>query len=333
MKSQKQSITPKDNFIQKLFENQNFVDTLFPLTFLIVLIIFVNTQNSNFLTLSNMRNIVNHSAYFILLAVGMTFIITGGGIDLSMGSIVALVSVIVAQFIIEFKWPIPLAMFFGIAIGTGIGAINGFIITSLKLPDFLVTLATMTIIRGFALLHSQGNIWWRFPEEYLWIGRGKIGGIPVAFIIALALFFIGMYLYYNTKFGVYAISIGGNKEAARLAGIKIKKNKIFHYMLMGALCALAGFVYTGRIDATQATIAQGHEIEVVAAVIIGGTSLFGGKGNLIGTIIGALLLSVINNAVIMLRLDFWWGLIFAGIVVILAISINALRADTSGDNR
>jgi ribose/xylose/arabinose/galactoside ABC-type transport system permease subunit len=289
-------------------------------------------MNPNFLTFTNIRNVFVHSSYFMILGIGMTFVITGGGIDLSIGSIMALVSVITAQFVLEFEWPIPLAILIGSALGVVLGAINGFIISALKLPDFLVTLATMTIYRGFSLLHSQGDIWWRFPDAYLWVGRGRIGEIPVAIFLALVVSLIGLFLYYYTKFGIYAISIGGNKEAARLAGIGIKKNKILHYALMGVLCAVGGFILTGRMDATQATIGQGHEVEVIAAVIIGGTSLFGGKGNLIGTIIGALILSVINNAVIMLRLDFWWGLIFAGIVVILAISINAIRSDISQTN-
>lgn len=322
----------RKNVKNKILGNQTLVDIIFPLSFLIFLIVIVNLLNPNFFTFTNIRNIFNHSSYFIILGIGMTFVITGGGIDLSIGSIVALVSVIVAQFVLEFEWPIPLAILVGVALGAVLGAINGIIISGLKLPDFLVTLATMTIYRGFALLHSQGDIWWRFPDAYLWLGKGRIGEVPVALIIALIVSFIGLFLYYYTRFGIYTISIGGNKEAARLAGIGIKKNKTLHYALMGVLCAVGGFILTGRMDATQATIGAGHEVEVIAAVIIGGTSLFGGRGNLIGTIIGALILSVINNAVIMLRLDFWWGLIFAGIVVILAISINAIRGGSSRTN-
>jgi len=308
MKHHNEPDPSRKNVANKLLGNQTIVDIIFPLSFLIVLIVIVNLLNPNFLTFSNMRNIINHSSYFIILCIGMTFVITGGGMDLSIGSIVALVSVIVAQGVLEFEWPIPLAILVGVALGAVLGAINGFIISALKLPDFLVTLATMTIYRGFALLHSQGNIWWRFPDAYLWLGKGRIGEVPVAIILAVIVSLIGLFLYYYTRFGIYTISIGGNKEAARLAGIGIKKNKTLHFALMGVLCAVGAFILTGRMDATQATIGMGHEIEVIAAVIIGGTSLFG------------------------VRLDFWWGLIFIGIVVILAISINAIRGDSLSTN-
>jgi ribose/xylose/arabinose/galactoside ABC-type transport system permease subunit len=310
---------------RRVRSNQRLLDTLVPLTFLLLLILVVSTLAPAFLTWPNLRNIINHSAYFIILAIGMTFILTGGGIDLSVGSIVALTSVLVAQFILEFRWPIPLAMLSGVFIGAALGAFNGFIIARLKLPDILVTLATMTIFRGFTLLHSEGEIWWRFPEAYRWLGRGRLGDVPVSVILAAVIFLIAYYIYNHTRFGRHTIAIGSNREAARLAGINVGRMKLLHYALLGVLCAIGAFVISGRLDATQATIGLGHEIEVIAIVIIGGTSLFGGKGNLIGTVLGALILAVIGNAVILLRMNFSWGLIFAGFVVLLAISLNAIR--------
>ena len=183
----------------------------------------------------------------------------------------------------------------------------------------------MVTLRGLALIHSAGKMHYGLPESLTWFGQGEIYNLPVPVIISIMFVIFGVWLFNNTKFGIYVKAIGGNREAARLAGIPVNTIEILVYTFMGITVALGGLIMIARIDSTQATIATSLEIHVIAAVIIGGTSLFGGRGNIIGSFLGAILLSMMTNALVIAGVDYFWQLFIMGIIVILAVTINNIR--------
>ena len=254
----------------------------------------------------------------------MTFVITNAGIDLSVGSVLALVTVIGFAFIKNGMNP-ALAVAIMFALGTAIGAFTGALIAIIKIPPFIATLGVMVSLRGLALLHSAGTMHFGLPESLTWLGQGKVVGVPVPVIMAFGVAVIGAWLFNHTKFGLYVRAIGGNREAARLAGVPVNLIEILVYALMGLATAIGGLIMITRIDSTQATIGTGIEIHIIAAVIIGGTSLFGGKGTIYGTVLGAILLSMMTNALVIAGVDHFWQLVIMGIIVLLAVAINNLR--------
>lgn len=291
---------------------------------LIVLIVVFALINPRFATVANFTNILTQASYIIILAVGMTFVITSAGIDISVGSVLALVTVIGFGLIKSGINPVlsVLAMF---ALGGLLGCLTGLLIAFVKIPPFITTLGMMAILRGLALVHSAGTMHFGLPPSISWIGQGKIAGFPVPVIIALLFAFFGAWLFNHTKFGLHVRAIGGNREAARLAGVPVKLIEVLVYTLMGLVTALGGLIMMARIDSTQATIATGMEIHVIAAVIIGGTSLFGGRGTIYGTVIGAVMLSMMTNALVIAGVDFFWQLVVTGVIVLMAVAINNLR--------
>jgi len=250
--------------------------------------------NPRFATVGNFANILTQASYYIIIAVGMTFVITSAGIDLSVGSLLALVTVIGFDLIKGGMHPLlgVLVMF---ALGGGIGCLTGLLIAFVKIPPFIATLAMMVSLRGLALLHSAGNMHYGLPPSLTLLGQGDVFGMPVPVIIALIFAVFGGWLFNHTKFGLHVRAIGGNREAARLAGVPVNLVEVMVYVLMGLVTALGGLIMIARIDSTQATIGTAMEIHVIAAVIIGGTSLFGGSGSVYGTVVGALLLSMMTN--------------------------------------
>jgi len=194
------------------------------------------------------------------------------------------------------------------ALGGGIGGLTGLLIAFVKIPPFIATLAMMVSLRGLALLHSAGNMHYGLPTSLTLLGQGDLLGIPVPVIIALVFALFGSWLFNHTKFGLHVRAIGGNREAARLAGVPVNLVEVLVYVLMGLVTALGGLIMIARIDSTQATIGTAMEIHVIAAVIIGGTSLFGGSGTVYGTVLGALLLSMMTNALVIAGVDYcWWS--------------------------
>ena len=211
------------------------------------------------------------------------------------------------------------------AMGALIGAFTGTLIALIKIPPFITTLGMMVSLRGLALLHSAGTMHFGLPETLTWLGQGKVFGVPVPVIIAFSVAVIGAWLFNHTKFGLYVRAIGGNREAARLAGVPVNLIEILVYALMGLVTAIGGLIMITRIDSTQATIGTGIEIHIIAAVIIGGTSLFGGRGTIYGTVLGAILLSMMTNALVIAGVDNFWQLVIMGVIVLLAVAINNLR--------
>ncbi|MCL4171115.1 UNVERIFIED_CONTAM: hypothetical protein GTU68_001101 [Idotea baltica] len=210
-------------------------------------------------------------------------------------------------------------------IGTALGALNGWLVAFVAIPPFIATLGTMVSLRGVALLHSAGTMHFGLPESVAYIGQGEIAGLPVPVIIAFVSAVAGYLILNHTRFGVYCRSLGGNKEALRLTGVPVRRVELLVYAFMGFMTALGGLVMIARIDSTQATIGTASEIHVIAAVIIGGTSLFGGKGTVYGSVAGAVLLAMITNALVIGGADFFWQLVVTGLIVLVAVLIGNLR--------
>ena len=288
---------------------------------LVVLFAFINPR---FATISNLINVLTQASTYIIVAIGMTFVITKGGIDLSVGAAMAL-STCVTFALLDggLHYIQALAVLF--AISVLLGAVNGLIVTFLAVPALIATLGTMVTFRGVALLHSAGELYFGLPPELVWLGQGTLIGIPVPVLIAALFTLFAHWLFNLTTFGVHVRAVGGNTEAARLAGIGVNRITISVYCFMGFAVGLGGLLWMARIDGTQATLGTGMEIHVIAATIIGGTSLFGGRGTLYGTILGGLLLTMLNNALVIAGVEFFWQLVAIGIIVISAVTINNIR--------
>ena len=291
---------------------------------IIVLAVIFSLINPRFATVVNFINILTQSSYYVIIAVGMTFVITNAGIDLSVGSLLALVTVIGFELIKEGMHP-GLGVLVMFALGTVLGGFTGFLVAYVRIPPFIATLGMMASLRGLALLHSAGNMHYGLPSSLTWFGQGAVAGIPVPVIIAFLFALFGAWLFNHTRFGLHVRAIGGNREAARLAGVPVNRIELMVYALMGLITALGGLIMIARIDSTQATIGTSMEIHVIAAVIIGGTSLFGGRGTVYGTVLGALLLSMMTNALVIAGVDYFWQLVVMGAIVLIAVAINNLR--------
>lgn len=303
-----------------------FMEKVGPFTALVVLAVIFTLVNPRFILPMNLVNVIRQAAIYIILAVGMTFVITGAGIDLSIGSMLAVCTCVAGALLKDYGWPLVPVIFLTLGLGTGIGLINGLIITRLFLPPFIATLGMMVALRGVALVHSSGRIYHAFPTSLLTLGRGMIFGVlPAPIAIAFAVVFIGYILFAWTEFGRYCMAIGGNKEATRLAGINIYRFETLNYALMGFLTAFAGIVLMARIDSAQAIIGTNMEIHTIAAVIIGGTSLFGGRGSIGGSVIGAVILAVIANGLILAGVSFFWQQVVTGLIIILAVTLSIFR--------
>jgi len=291
---------------------------------IVVLAVIFALINPRFATVANFVNILTQASYIIILAVGMTFVITSAGIDLSVGSLLAFVTVIGFGLIKGGMNP-ALGVLVMFALGGFVGCITGSLIAFVKIPPFITTLGMMAVLRGLALVHSAGKMHFGLPPSLTYLGQGSIAGVPVPVVISLLFAAFGAWLFNHTRFGLHVRAVGGNREAARLAGVPVNRVEVLVYVLMGLVTALGGLIMIARIDSTQATIGTAMEIHVISAVIIGGTSLFGGRGTIYGTVMGAFLLSMMTNALVIAGVDFFWQLVVMGGIVLIAVAISNLR--------
>lgn len=292
---------------------------------LIVLCIILSLLSPNFLKVGNLLTVLLQSSINSVIAVGMTFVIISGGIDLSVGSIVALSTAIMGEFVVNRGLDPFLGMGLALAIGLTAGLIQGLIIGSIKIPPFIVTLGGMTIWRGFALEFVKGRNIYGLPDQINWLGSSSIFGIPTAIIFAVLVYFAGWFILKKTKIGLYTFAIGGNENASKLSGINIKKTKVFIYAFTGLLCGMAGILIAGRMNGTSAIVGQGYELDAIAAVAIGGTAMSGGKGNLWGTLLGAVVMGVIRNGLNLLGVSPYFQMIIIGLVIVTAVAVDAIR--------
>lgn len=294
-----------------------------PLIGLIIFAVIVSVLNPRFLTHANILNVLRQTSINSIIAIGMTLVILTGGIDLSVGSILAFCGAVMASLLNAGHNPI-LALIVTLALGLVFGFFNGFLVSKMKLQAFIVTLVTMTFLRGATLVFTEGKPITVDDDGLLFenIGGGYLFDIPIPIYIMIALFVAGHYLLMHTKFGRYTYAIGGNEEATKLSGINVDKVKMWVYGLCGMLSALAGVILTSRLYSAQPTAGSGYELDAIAAVVLGGTSLAGGVGRVTGTALGALIIGVLGNALNLLNVSSYYQMMIKAIVILIAVLID-----------
>lgn len=288
---------------------------------LAILCLALTILSDRFLSVANITNILRQSTINGIISVGMTLIILTRGLDLSVGSILGLSAVVTAD-VLQAGWPVPLAIMFGFALGGFLGLISGWLVTQLRVPPFIATLGVMTFGRGLALTYTQGKPVTGLPDGFRFLGNGYLGPVPMPIVIAAIVFGVGYVALTRMKFGEYIYAIGNNEIAARLCGIPVKKYIASAYAITGALSALAGYILIARLDSAQPVAGIGFEFDAIAAVVVGGTSFEGGEGSLFGTLLGVLIIAVINNGLNLLDVPSFYQGVVKGTVIALALLIH-----------
>jgi len=294
-----------------------------PFIALLLVSVGLAVLSPDFLTVANLLNVMRQVSINALIAFGMTLVILLGGIDLSVGSILALSSVGIATLIQSGVSPL-LATLLGVLGGGLMGLLNGLVVSTGKVAPFIATLASMTILRGLALVVSGGSPITGFDSDlFSMLGGGYVAGlIPIPVVWMLLMFGLFAFLLKKTVFGRHVYATGGNEEAARLSGVKVDQIKLWVYTLSGAMSAMAGVVLTSRLNSAQPTAGSGYELDAIAAVVLGGTSLTGGRGWIFGTLMGALLIGVLNNGLNLLGVSSFYQQVIKGVVILLAVLID-----------
>jgi ribose transport system permease protein len=303
---------------------------------LLVVAFFIATPD--FLTVDNSRNILRQYSVPAILAVGQTVVIVSGGIDLSVASTAALSGSLMGVSYAHWGWPEPLALLLGLGAGFGVGAFNGFVISRWQVPDFVATLGTLAAARGAALLITDGlpvpdyqrTVEGRtVPDSVSYLGAESILSIPVIALVAAGCAVLGWFVLSRTKLGRSAYAIGGNREAARVSGIRVERSKMRIYMFSGLLSAVAGIMLTGRQGSANALMGEGMELQSIAAVVVGGTNLFGGEGGVGGTMIGILIIGVLANGLSILGVAEFWQRVVNGLIIIAVVVLDQWRRRAS----
>lgn len=315
--------TTSDNR-KKLLSKEWLIEqkSLIALLFLVVVVSFLNP---NFFTVDNILNILRQTSVNAIIAVGMTLVILTAGIDLSVGSVLALCGAFAAT-LVAMEVPVLIAVPTALLAGATLGAISGIIIAKGKVQAFIATLVTMTLLRGVTMVYTDGRpISTGFTDTadtFAWFGTGYALGIPVPVWLMVVVFAGAWYLLNHTRFGRYVYAVGGNESATRLSGINVDRVKIGVYAICGLLAALAGIIVTSRLSSAQPTAGMGYELDAIAAVVLGGTSLMGGKGRIMGTLIGALIIGFLNNALNLLDVSSYYQMIAKAVVILLAVLVD-----------
>jgi ribose transport system permease protein len=304
------------------------------LAILLVLVVAFFIATPDFLTINNMLNVLRQYSVPAILAVGQTLVIVSAGIDLSVASAAALSGSLMAVAFAHWGWPEPMAILLGLAAGFLVGGFNGFVITKWKVPDFIATLGTFSAVRGIALLVTNGlpvpdfqrSIEGRrIPGSISLLGADSLFRFPLIALTAAAMAVIGWFILSRTKLGRAAYAIGGNREAARVSGIKVDRSKVMIYIISGLMAAVAGFMLTGRQASANALMGEGMELQSIAAVVVGGTNLFGGEGGIGGTMIGILIIGVLSNGLSILGVTEFWQRVVNGLIIVAVVAIDQWR--------
>lgn len=327
---EQEAVVKNNKFFNKIKKNSRVFlkDNLGILIALFALCTFlsINPSTSNsFLASKNIFNVLRQISTNLYLACGMTMVIILGGIDLSVGSIIALSGCISAGCVARYNLPLPVALLIGISIGLMIGMLNGTIVAKTTIPPFIVTLATMNIVKGLAYVYTGGSPVRVVTKEWQFLGAGYIGPIPTPVIILIAVLIVTAILMNKTKFGRHMYAVGGNQQAAQFSGINVAKVKFWVHAYSGLMAGLAGVVLASRMYSGQPTAGDGAEMDAIAAVVVGGTSMAGGYGKIGGTIIGALIIGILNNGLNLMNVNSFWQYVVKGSVILLAVYIDYIR--------
>jgi ribose/xylose/arabinose/galactoside ABC-type transport system permease subunit len=285
----------------------------------ILVVVVLSLSNSYFLTVDNILNVLRQVSLNAILAIGATYVILLAGIDLSVGSIVALSGVVAASFATSGHTGILMPIVMGMAVGLLVGFVNGVVIAKWNVAPFIATLGMMAAARGFTYIYSKGQPISNLNADFLAIGRSDFLGIPIPVWIMLALAVIFLIILYKTRFGRYVFAIGNNENAAKISGIKVNRVKVWVYSISGLLAGIAGIILSSRVSSGLPQAGASYELDAIAAVVIGGTSLNGGKGRLWGSLIGALLIGVLNNGLDLMNVSSYWQQVIKGAIIIAAV--------------
>ncbi len=296
---------------------------------LLLLVVFLAWRSPYFLTTGNLIVVGRQASLSLLIAVGMTFVILAGGIDLSVGSTVALVSILTGEFMVNLSLNPVLAAVLALVCGVGVGLVNGALVAMTAIPPFVVTLGMLAVARGLALGITQGQSISGLPPNFLILGQGSLAGVPIPVWIAADVAVVAHLVLSRTRFGRNVFFIGSNEQAAVLSGIRVRRTKIAIFAIAAGLAALEAVIETARLSVGQPSAGNGYELVAIGAVVIGGASLFGGEGSILGTVLGTLLLALIQNGLILLGISAYWQQVFSGTIIVAAVALNIWRQGRS----
>lgn len=316
---------------QSTIKNTNPIINMVKSNVGIILVMFIimiglTFLTPNFMTFNNIISVLRQISNNVFLALGMTLVIILGGIDLSVGSIVALSGTITVGMMVNSGLPMPFAILIGLFLGALVGLVNGGIVATFKVPAFIVTLATMNIAKGIAYIYTGGQSTRITNDAFAMLGTGYLFGIiplPVVYMLILIIVFI--ILLGKTKFGTYVYAVGGNRESARLSGVPIKKIEVLVFTISGLLSAFAGIVLAARMYSGQPNAGDGYEMDAIAACVLGGVSMSGGVGHISGTIFGAIVIGIISNGLNLMGVSSFWQLVVKGIIILAAIILDSRK--------
>ena len=295
---------------------------LLPAVSLILLCLFFAVQSAPFRSADNIFNVIGQNAWLLIASMGMTIVILGGGIDLSVGSVMALCGVVSVHLMVVKHWPVPLAMLAGVVAGGIGGSINGLLVTRLRIPAFIATLGMLLIARGAALSLAQGITVDGAPQVFMDFAGGKLIGIPTPLIMTAAIAILVALTLHFTKFGRYVQAIGSNVEAAKVSGVPVVRTQLWTYIIGGVFAGFAGLVEAARQGSGNPTSAEGYELDVVTAVVVGGASLAGGEGRVSGTILGVLLVAFLRNGLNLIGVEPFLQKAYIGALILAAVAFD-----------
>lgn len=289
---------------------------------LLALMVLFSLVSPYFLTLRNVTNIIIQNTYFIIVAVGLSFVMISGGIDLSVGYQMSLVGVVTAMLMVVHHLPVWLAVTLGLLLGTMLGLVNGFIVTRIKIFPLIATLATSVIFQGISYLITQAQTFRNYPDDFLSITRGRVLGMPFDVFLTLLIAILASFVYYETVFGLRLIALGGNEEAARLAGINTRRMKVSAYAICGFLVAVATLVMIAKANTTNSSFGPGTEFTALTAAIVGGVSFMGGEGNVPALVAGVFVLAVLGNGMQLAGWGTYAQFIVRGVILLAAVAFD-----------
>ena len=306
---------------------------------LALMVVALALMSDNFLTVDNSLNVLRQICVNLCLSIGMTIIILSGGIDLSVGSMLALSGAVGAGLLkngitipgtdIFIEVTVSGAILIGVLVGTVLGWFNGFVITRFKLPPFVATLGMLSIARGLTMLWTGGFPITRLGDSFGYLGSGHWLGLPTPVWISGALVVVFILVMKRTRFGRHVYAVGGSEKAARLSGLNVRRIKLMVYTLGGALAGVAGLLVTARLDSATPNAGLSYELDSIAAVVIGGTSLNGGRGSIMGTVLGCLIIGVLNNGLVLLEVSPFWQQVIKGLVILVAVAVDKVGEKSS----
>ncbi len=313
------------SMVQKIWLKLNKYPQFSILLSFVLLLVYFGVATDGFLSDRNVIGVLRQSVVPMCVAIGMTFILIAGGIDLSVGSVACLSGTVMASLMVKAGMSPALAILCSLLVGVLLGTINGIIIAYMNISSIIVTLAMMITARGLSLVYSGARPINEIPDVIIYLGRGYVLGIPIPVLFVALLLVAAGFVLVKTNFGRRIFALGGNEECARLSGINIERTKIAVFAISGLCAGIAGIILTMRLASSQPTMGEGLEMDAISAAVLGGTSIKGGKGYVVGTLIGCLFLAFLTNGFNVLNVSSFWQQVFKGIVLVLAVSLYERR--------